>query len=74
MKFSIGQKVKIACNCGGITTYSRGVISEINNKGVFIDNGEGNDPTGPFDYKRGDLISLRGMGLGSQTIEHISKK
>ncbi len=70
-ELKVGQKVKLECNCGGIKTYSKKVICEINYKGIYLDNGVGNDPSGPFHKKQLDLILLRGMGLGSQTIVSV---
>jgi hypothetical protein len=70
----VGQKVKVECDCGGIKTYTKQVICEINNKGIYLDNGEGNKPSGPFDKKNLDLILLRGMGFGTQKIIPIVKK
>ncbi len=64
----VGQKVKIAVCCAGLTTYERKKICEINERGIYLDNGVGNDPSGPFHIKKLDLISLRGMGLGTQRI------
>jgi hypothetical protein len=64
----VGQTVKIEVNCAGLKTYERKKIYEINERGIYLDNGEGNDPSGPFHIKKLDLISLRGMGLGTQKI------
>lgn len=64
----------MACQCYGITTYSTKTIGSITKKGIFLDNGEGNDPTGPFDSNKFDLISLRGMGLGSQYLVPLKNR
>lgn len=67
-EFKIGQEIKLACDCAGLVTYSKKKICEINDKGIYIDNGEGNKPSGPFHKTKLDLISLRGIGLGRQYI------
>jgi hypothetical protein len=69
MKWKKGQKVVIEVHVGGIVTEEEGVVSEINKKGVYLDNGEGNDPNGPFDKNTGEHITIREVGmLGSQII------
>lgn len=69
MKWEKGQKVVIEVRAGGILTEEEGVVSEVNKKGVYLDNGEGNDPSGPFDRNTGEHITIREMGmLGSQII------
>ena len=69
MKWKNGQEVVIEVHIGGIVTEEEGVISEVNKKGVYLDNGPGNDPNGPFDKKTGEHITIREVGmLGSQII------
>ena len=66
-----GDRVKIEVSAGGVSTFHVAQVSKINGKGIYLDNGEGNDETGPFDSKKLDLIPLRGLGLGSQRIVNI---
>lgn len=60
--FQEGQKVSIALTTpnpfGGpaITTYEPAIVLSNENGEVLIDNGEGNDPSGPFDSKTGNRI------------------
>lgn len=68
-KFRKGQKVVIEVHCAGIVTKEEGVVSEVTKKGVYLDNGEGNDPNGPFDKNTGEHITIRELGmLGRQII------
>jgi hypothetical protein len=63
-KFKKGQTVTLHVNIGGITTYETATISRIDKEGVWLDNGEGNDESGPFDKYTGE----REMWIGSQKI------
>jgi hypothetical protein len=69
MKWKVGQEVVIEVHIGGIVTEEEGVISEVNRKGVYLDNGPGNDPHGPYDKKTGEHITIREVGgLGRNII------
>ena len=55
MDWKKGQKVKIIVE-GPLPTYrsiEEGIVLEVTNKGVWLDNGVGNDPSGPFNVKTG---------------------
>lgn len=47
--FKKGDRVKIVNNIYGIITEEDGIVLKVNKRGVWLDNGVGNDPTGPFD-------------------------
>jgi hypothetical protein len=47
--FKKGQKVTTVLTGGGQITRESGVVLRVNKQGVFLDNGPGNDPSGPFD-------------------------
>ena len=49
----VGQKVTRAIRIMGIETEEDATILEIDDRGVWLDNGYGNDPSGPFDPQTG---------------------
>lgn len=68
--FHTGQKVSVALTTpnpfGGpaITTYEPSIVLSNESGQVWLDNGEGNDPSGPFDAKTGRRIeSLVGCSM-----------
>jgi len=65
--FKKNQKVKLSVRVGGIVTSSNAKVLKVNKEGVWLDNGVGNDPSGPFDPITGE----RPMFIGSQKIEAI---
>lgn len=71
MTFKKGEQVLVEVYIGGITTTEKKKVIKVDTKGIWLDNGEGNRPSGPFDKKNLDLISLRGLGIGSQTLKKI---
>ena len=48
-KFKEGQEVEVVLTGGGFVTSEFKTVLKVNDKGVFLDNGNGNDPDGPFD-------------------------
>lgn len=65
MKFKKDQTVTLYVLIGGIVTKEDAVISRVGKEGVWLDNGPGNDESGPFDKKTG----IREMFIGNQRIE-----
>jgi hypothetical protein len=53
-KFKKGQKVIKYLAGGGFTTKEDAVVLEVDKDGVWLDNGNGNDPSGPFDPVNGN--------------------
>lgn len=49
MKFKKGQAVIRYLTGAGVTTKEDAVVSKVTKAGVWLDNGSGNDPSGPFD-------------------------
>lgn len=57
-RFTKGQKVKHCLSGAGFTTDEPGVVLKVTKKGVWLDNGPGNDPSGPFDPVTGKMEEL----------------
>lgn len=66
--FKKGQKVSKALTGAGFTTRDDGVVLKVDKKGVWLDNGSGNDPSGPFDAITGRYLGASVPGF-SQVIE-----
>lgn len=66
MTFKKGQKVKRALTGAGYTTYEDGVILDVDEKGVWLDNGAGNDPAGPFHPETGEYLEYSMPGFSSK--------
>ena len=64
--FKKGDEVMIAVNIAGIKTYEDSVVLKVTKKGVFLDNGAGNDPSGPYNPVTG---LLEDSYFGSQKIQ-----
>ena len=43
-----GMKVTVRLHGAGQVTEHEAVVAKVNKKGVWLDNGQGNDPNGPF--------------------------
>ena len=54
MRFATGKRVTVVSNVMGIETEEHCTVSEIDARGVWLDNGPGNDPSGPFDPVSGE--------------------
>ena len=67
-KFRKGQEVNLALTGAGFTTREVYTILEIKSGKVWLDNGFGNDPTGPFNAETGRYEELTMPGF-SQRIE-----
>jgi len=48
MKFKKGMKVVKILHGGGLVSYGEGIVLRVDKYGVWLDNGGGNDPSGPF--------------------------
>lgn len=53
MKLKKGDKVWRYLSIAGITTKEEEIVLKVTKKGIYLDNGPGNDPSGPFDIKTG---------------------
>lgn len=53
-KFVENQKVNLVLRGGGFATRETYIILEIIDGKVWLDNGFGNDPTGPFNLETGE--------------------
>lgn len=58
MMFKKNQNVWLYLVGGGIETREAGVVLRVDKRGVWLDNGRGNDPSGPFDPKTGKAAPL----------------
>jgi hypothetical protein len=52
--FQKGDKVKLILSIAGIVTEDEGIVLRVDKKGVWLDNGAGNDPDGPYDARTGE--------------------
>lgn len=69
MKWKKGQKVIIEVHVAGLVTTEKGIVCKVTKNGVYLGNGDGNKPNGPYDPKTGENITLRELGmLGKQII------
>lgn len=66
--FAKGQAVSLVLRGGGATSHEDAKVLKITPKGVWLDNGPGNSPTGPFDATSGRYLGPRVSGF-SQSIE-----
>ena len=55
----------------GYKSVEDGIVLEVTKEGVWLDNGEGNDPSGPFNIKTGIHIDSRTV---HPQIEHRIEK
>lgn len=55
-KFRKGQPVIKYLSGAGYTTEEDAVVLKVDKRGVWLDNGPGNDPSGPFDPKTGNAL------------------
>jgi len=69
-KFKKGMRVIEYLNCAGYTTTTEYTILSATKKGVYLDNGAGNDPTGPFDKVTGAHAD-NNMGFGTKYIKPV---
>lgn len=69
-KFKAGQKIRLFVDIAGLITEESGVVLNVDEEGVWLDNGKGNDPSGPFDLVTGENLSIPpSLGLGRQYIQ-----
>lgn len=65
--FSKGQKVVKSLTGAGFTTTEKAKVLKVDAKGVWLDNGAGNSPSGPFDAHTGHYLGATMAGW-SETI------
>jgi hypothetical protein len=65
-KFSKGQKVDKSLTGAGFTTKEKAKVLKVDKKGVWLDNGSGNDPSGPFDAQTGLYLGASMAGWVSR--------
>lgn len=63
MSFRKGDKVIQELHGAGYITEEVKTVAYIKNKQVYLDNGPGNDPTGPFDQDGFYLDSMFGFSM-----------
>lgn len=68
--FRKGTKVSIVVTIAGITTREPGLVEKVTSRGIWLDNGVGNDPSGPFNAQTGEHESNSYM-FGKQRIEPV---
>jgi len=66
--WSAGETITLIYDAFGIKTYAEKNILKVDKKGVWLDNGPGNDPDGPFDPATGIWDEYAYLGLGYQKI------
>jgi hypothetical protein len=59
-RFKKGMKVIRFLSGGGQITQEDAVVLKVDKKGVWLDNGDGNDPSGPF-IDNGKTCSMEGV-------------
>lgn len=70
-KFKKGQKVLSKFYLAGVVSEETFTVLKVDKKGVWLDNGLGNRPTGPFDPITGEKLE---MFMGRQVIEPVIEK
>lgn len=65
-KFQKGMPVVQLLTGFGDTSEEESSVLKIDKKGVWLDNGAGNDPSGPFDPDSGRYLGARIAGFSSK--------
>ena len=60
-KFVKGMPVMREMHGAGCVTTSDAIVGEVDDRGVWLDNGPGNDPSGPFNPRTGWGERVMGM-------------
>ena len=63
-----GQKVTVLLRGAGVTTSEIETILEIKDGKIWLDNGIGNDPSGPFDAETGKYLEYTMPGFSQQLV------
>lgn len=72
-KFKKGQTVWIALSGAGTISYEEREIGTIRKNGVWLDNGIGNDPTGPFNPETGRYLGDTVFGFSMKILTEKPK-
>ena len=72
-KFLKWQKVWKASHRAGATTYSRQMVEFVQNGKVWLDNGFGNDFSGPFDAATGKYLGFKTFGFSKEILCRLPK-
>ena len=56
-QFKRGDPIDIVIDGAGVRSVASGKVLKVTKAGVWLDNGEGNDPSGPFDPISGRDLS-----------------
>lgn len=64
--FTKGQAVTKSLTGAGFTTTEKAKVLKVDKKGVWLDNGSGNDPSGPFDAHTGLYLGASMAGWTSR--------
>lgn len=60
-RFKKGQTVWLAIYGAGVVSYDEGVVGSVRKGKVWLDNGPGNDPGGPYDAATGEQKGVFGF-------------
>ena len=72
-KFRKGQKVWQAMHGAGVTSYSQQTIGLVRNGKVWLDNGRGNGPSGPFDAVTGKYLGDTVFRFSKELLPELPK-
>jgi len=72
-KFQKGQKVWQVLHGAGVTTYSQKAVGLIQRGQVWLDNGFGNDFSGPFDAYTGKYLGFKISGFSKEIFCKLPK-
>ncbi|MEK7625296.1 MAG: hypothetical protein AAB467_03030 [Patescibacteria group bacterium] len=73
MKFHKGQKVRQSLSGAGVTTHTDEVVLRVVKGKVWLDNGPGNDPSGPYDAKTGLKSGVFGFSSRISPLDEPAK-
>ncbi|MBI2604219.1 MAG: hypothetical protein HYW56_01620 [Candidatus Harrisonbacteria bacterium] len=69
-KFRAGQEVWLTLTGAGVSTYEKYMVKSVRKGEVWLDNGLGSDPTGPFDANTGEYTGFTAFGFSRKiTVE-----
>ena len=73
-KFQKGQTVWIELHGAGTVSHQKEQVGEVKDGEVWIDNGPGNDPTGPFDTVTGNYLGDTFPGFSQKIVSERPKR
>jgi len=63
MTFKAKQQIKIRVSGAGCVSYEDGTVLRVRKGKMWLDNGQGNEPSGPFDAETGKDLRESGFGF-----------